>query len=71
MRRKPEDEPVVLYGLIYLLAIAVGFEHHNRIFSSDTAEKIKLRMNQMVEFSWLDNNSRETLHSFIRANSTD
>ena len=69
--REPEDEPVVLYGLIYLLAIAVGFEHHNRIFSSDTAEKIKLRMNQMVEFSWLDNNSRETLHSFIRANSTD
>jgi|GEM_PF-1800967 len=69
--REPEEEPVVLYGLIYLLAIAVGFEHHHRIFSSDPVEKIKIRMSQLLEFVWLDNNSKETLRSFVDANPRD
>lgn len=69
--REPEDEPVVLFGLIYLLAIAVGFEHYQRIFSSDPLEKIKIRMGQLLEFSWLDNNSKATLRSFINASHSD
>lgn len=69
--REPEDEPVVIFGLIYLLAIAVGFEHHHRIFSSDPLEKIKIRMSQLLAFPWLDNNSKETLQTFVRVSLGD
>jgi hypothetical protein len=63
--REPDDEPVVLYGLIYLLSIAVGFEHHHRIFSSDTVPKIKKRMTQLLAQPWIDPSSKKTLWSFV------
>ena len=63
--REPKDEPVVILALIYLLAIAAGYEHHHRIFSSDSSQKIKNRMLQLLELSWLDKNSRRTLQRFL------
>ena len=69
--REPEDEPVVLLGLIYLLAIAVGFKHHKRIFSSDSVSKIRSRMSQLIELAWLDERSRSTLRFFVEAEIAD
>jgi len=69
--REPEDEPVVILGLIYLLAIATGFKHHRRIFSSDPVAKIQGRMSQLLPFAWLDDESKATLRQFIDADISD
>ncbi len=65
--REPDDEPIAILGLIYLLAIAVGFKHHQRIFSSEKVPKIRARMNQLVSVPWLDENSKQTLKFFLDA----
>lgn len=69
--RDPEDEPVIILGLIYLLAIATGFKHHRRIFSSDPVAKIHSRMSPLVQLAWLDDESKATLRAFIDAGISD
>ncbi len=64
---QPGDEPVVIYSLIYMLAIANGFMHHGCLYSSDSVEILKGRAQQIVRHSWIDPDSRSYLKTFINS----
>lgn len=64
LARECQDESPLVLAAIYLSTIASAFERHGCVMSSDPAEKIVLRLRQVLTYQWLDSDTRELLSSF-------
>ena len=65
LSRLQSDEPTCVLATIYLAAIASGFNQHQKLLSNDPPVKIVSRMEQVISYAWLDQDTRQLLKRFV------
>lgn len=64
LAREEQDEPQVILATLYLASIANGQRNHNTLLTADPPAKILRRIDQILQHSWLDSDTRQLLSRF-------
>lgn len=64
LAREEQDEPQVILATLYLASIANAQRNHDTLLTADPPTKILRRIDQILQHTWLDSDSRQLLSRF-------